>query len=102
MLDGYFIYLSIYLYTYTRRLTLSRLVRLARLLILQSNVDVPFVGGNDMVFLRTLQSGQLDEGLLEDADSISKMGFGDDEGWSQTDDVFMRGFSLLKSDVLAL
>jgi len=51
------------------------------------------LGDNFILFL-TLQTWQLVDGFANDVQCILNLLFGDDQGWCETDDVFVCGFGL--------
>lgn len=65
-------------------------------LVLNANLDTLLRWGNHLVFDLALESGKLLNGLVDDSQGLLDLLLGDDQWWSQADNVLVSWLGLLK------
>lgn len=66
-------------------------------LVLNTNLDILLLRGNHLGLGLALESGKLLHGLVDDGQGLLDLLLGDDQGWSQADDVLVSRLGLLES-----
>lgn len=63
-------------------------------LVLNANLDILLLRGDHLGLGLALESGKLLHGLVDDVQSLLDLLLGDDQGWSQADDVLVSRLGL--------